>query len=911
ALVESLVTLLLRFTRTFCLRHLLALVLAVSLIPSGDAAWNDDEMMAVAGDELSEMPTFTEFQDAIQFVKDREQNAAARMAAARKASELAGEREDEQQFEAACWAALLAMQHGEKSTAAERIQFAKGLAYAVDAPDLEVLYLRTLSAEAEQQGNTVEAVQLLRNAITRTGEVDLAANPDFDPHFEIAHAQLRIGIILRQTGMFDIAVETYRECMENAIACDNFWLEMSVRNNLAFLLLERDRVEEAEILYLDIPLGREPQIDLLVSSGFAEIDIRRGNFTKAREEAERLLHDYCGSIKQYQSGVLKLMVARCSLGEGDLNAAKAACEEAVGLLESNYRQEGAKVTLGEILVKLGDVEDGIDLIKAVAKRSPVETEAIKAYRKLYQVYLAQNKNRKALSALEGFHRLREKHVTDGAATRIELLKADMQYEVESQQLRLKAAKARAARELAEARATNANSRARADQTTRNLLLVALGLFGVTIFTFSFLKKKHLHERALKEVEQELNVELSQLVEEKSAELVRQFERQSELEKSLERRRRDESIGQLTGNVAHDFNNLLQVVTNANEIVQANPSLTNAEQEILRVSEQSVETGASIVKQLLAYARQQRLEPQLVSLSGFFKQTGGLLQAAARGKCSLHISDESRGSALSIDPTQLTTALINLIANAVDAMPEGGEVELRAYCPTSNQAAELGIPADEVGTFAVIEVIDEGHGMTEEEKQKALEPFYSTKVEANGTGLGLSSVYGFVRQSHGELAILNSRTGGVRVAMSFPVAEEDSVTDTSDVSHGAVFGSARVLVVEDNAAVGKVLAIKLEGLGYQVDVCRSADEAKLWLTDQAKHIDILLSDINMVGDMDGLDLAKWAVQSFPSTRTVLMSGYHTREDVPGVVVLPKPFSTLQLSHALSTEHSWDSMNTGLL
>ncbi len=408
------------------------------------------------------------------------------------------------------------------------------------------------------------------------------------------------------------------------------------------------------------------------------------------------------------------------------------------------------------------------------------------------------------------------------------------------------------------------------------------------------------EKRLKNVQQRHNSALVQVVNQTSEALSREVTERVELEKSLERKRRDEAIGKLTGNVAHDFNNLLQVIISTNEHLRSKAlAYTEIDRELIATSTKSAQIGASIVRQLLAYARQQVLAPQSIPLDRYFEGTSDLLKAAVTRPSVLEVDNSCGELRIKVDPTQLTTSLINLLTNALDAMPDGGKIRLAARPFGSNPEDMNEWNPESFHDHLLIEVIDEGKGLTAEEKKHVFEPFYSTKPTATGTGLGLSSVLGFVQQSGGDIKIFDNLDSGLRVAMVFPTSEEPSVFADEAVGGFAPVGG-RVLIVEDNSSVAYSVRNDLEQLGFETHWVDNGREAIELFIDGCVF-DAVVSDVRMPGDVSGIELRDWTRQNYPETGFVLMSGYSYVDTNPErSSFLQKPFTPTELLQAICSE-----------
>jgi PAS domain S-box-containing protein len=367
-------------------------------------------------------------------------------------------------------------------------------------------------------------------------------------------------------------------------------------------------------------------------------------------------------------------------------------------------------------------------------------------------------------------------------------------------------------------------------------------------------------------------ELEKLVESRTAELVRSDAERRALEERVRRSERLDALGQLTGGVAHDFNNLLTAVLGgAEEILDSVPPghpLREPAETILA----GAERGAELTRRLLAFSRQQPLRPQDVDVVAALLNMRGLLRRAAGERVELLLPSPLPGRpavVARVDPVQLETAVLNLVANARDAMPEGGQVNVSVELrPADGRSGELA-----AGHYVVVAVSDGGTGMTAEVLARAMEPFFTTKEVGRGTGLGLSMVYGFAQQSGGTAEIDSTPGLGTTVRLLLPAAagpaEPKAETGAPTLRPG---GGERILVVEDDPLVRAQLGIQLESLGYAVESAVDAPSALARLRDGEAHFDLLLTDVVMPGGMGGVQLAAEARRLRPHLAIVLSSGF---------------------------------------
>ncbi|MGO4479485.1 response regulator [Massilia sp. 2TAF26] len=387
------------------------------------------------------------------------------------------------------------------------------------------------------------------------------------------------------------------------------------------------------------------------------------------------------------------------------------------------------------------------------------------------------------------------------------------------------------------------------------------------------------------------LELESLVSARTEEL-------SAAQHALQRSQKLEAIGKLTGGVAHDFNNILQVVGGNLELLQRR--LPDGEgRQLLGSALQAVERGGKLSAQLLAFARRQPLQPVVVNPGRIVGGMDDLLRRALGETIQI---ETVRGGGLwntVVDPNQLENVILNLAINARDAMPGGGRLTIEignALLDDSYVAAEPDITP---GQYVMIAVSDTGSGMGREVLERACEPFFTTKPEGVGTGLGLSMAYGFVKQTGGHFKIYSEPGEGTTVKMYFPRSFEAENTATRLTGGPVEGGSETVLVVEDDPAVQRTVVEMLGSLGYSVLKADNATAA-LCIVKSGMPIDLLFTDVVMPGPLRSPELARQAKELLPGLAVLFTSGYTQNAIVhggrldPGVELLSKPYGREQLA-----------------
>ncbi len=336
--------------------------------------------------------------------------------------------------------------------------------------------------------------------------------------------------------------------------------------------------------------------------------------------------------------------------------------------------------------------------------------------------------------------------------------------------------------------------------------------------------------------------------------------------------RMEALGQLTGGVAHDFNNLLTIIIGNLELLE--PKLTDEQQTtLLHEALSAAELGTKLIDKLLAHGRRGQLRPSRLDVNEAIGDTLALLSRTLSPRIKLRTVLAREIWPIDADRAQFRNALINLAVNAQDAMPDGGDIVVR----TSNVRIDSYI-AEETGVvpghYVRISVTDNGQGMTPEVRRRALEPFFTTKTPGKGTGLGLATVYGFVRQSGGQVTLYSEVGLGTTISLYFPAATSDITVPPAEDSPAAPDVAATgqtVLVVEDDAAIRRLSLERIEALGYRAIAAADAEEA-LAIIEKTPEIDALFTDIVMPGPMSGLDLARRVRADRPEIAILLTSGF---------------------------------------
>jgi PAS domain S-box-containing protein len=382
--------------------------------------------------------------------------------------------------------------------------------------------------------------------------------------------------------------------------------------------------------------------------------------------------------------------------------------------------------------------------------------------------------------------------------------------------------------------------------------------------------------------------------------IRDLTSRQKMEEELRQSQKMEAIGQLTGGLAHDFNNLLTVITGNLEMLEMSLKDSN-QRELLKDAQDAAQDGAKLTGQLLAFGRRQPLNPKPTDLAPLISNFSELLRRTLGESIELHIRVTGSGNLCVVDAPQLQNALLNLAINARDAMPRGGKLTIDISRTRLDVDYAQMYPDIRTGRYVLVAVTDTGSGMSEEVRQRAFEPFFTTKPTGAGTGLGLSMVYGFVKQSGGNIQIYSELGQGTSVRIFLPLAE--SVHTSEELAPGAgemdamPRGSETILVVEDDARVRRVTTARLRSLGYEVIEADNGAAAFALLAAHPK-IAMIFTDVVMPGGMNGDELAEAALAAKPDLKVLFTSGYAepavARQGLGAGAWLKKPYTAAELA-----------------
>ena len=371
------------------------------------------------------------------------------------------------------------------------------------------------------------------------------------------------------------------------------------------------------------------------------------------------------------------------------------------------------------------------------------------------------------------------------------------------------------------------------------------------------------------------------------------------EAALRQGQKMEATGQLTGGMAHDFNNILQVIRANLDLLKGEVGDNAAMASRVQSATAAADRGARLTQQLLAFARRQPLTPQPTNVARLVGDLADLMRHSLGERIAIELKVTDDPWNAKVDAGQLENAILNLSINARDAMPDGGTVRVEVSNATLDRRYAALHPDVTPGPYVLVDVGDTGTGMPPEVVAQAFDPFFTTKGDGRGTGLGLSMVYGFVRQSNGHIRIDSAIGQGTSVKLYLP-RTEDPVPEEQTDSGSAVSGTERILVVEDSEDVRRAVVDMLAGWGYRVEAAEDPDVA-LALLEKDPAFDLLFTDIVMPGTITAVELAQHAQRLRPGIAVLLTSGFarglipdHTRSGYP---MIAKPYSSDALSAKL--------------
>lgn len=386
---------------------------------------------------------------------------------------------------------------------------------------------------------------------------------------------------------------------------------------------------------------------------------------------------------------------------------------------------------------------------------------------------------------------------------------------------------------------------------------------------------------------------------------RDVTQEKSLEHQLQQAQRMEAIGQLTGGIAHDFNNLLTVITGNTDLLMDALDDNPRMQTLVKLISDAAERGSGLTRNLLAFSRRQSLKPASINVNQLIENMDNLLRSSLSREHSLQLQLHYPLKNARVDAVQLESSLLNLTINARDAMPEGGKLTIATSEAVLNHHDQTETAATATDDYLCITITDTGEGISQPDLDKIFEPFFTTKPHGKGSGLGLSMVFGFIKQSGGHLRVESVPGTGTTFRLYLPISEHlDSPAERPSATHLArPEGPQTILLVEDNELVRQSAVQQLRQAGFEVLAAADAAQAFAWLASD-QQIDLLFTDIVMPGGMNGVELAGEARRTHPDLPVLLTSGYneaagYENSDLPtGVAMLTKPYRREMLLNQLT-------------
>ena len=387
----------------------------------------------------------------------------------------------------------------------------------------------------------------------------------------------------------------------------------------------------------------------------------------------------------------------------------------------------------------------------------------------------------------------------------------------------------------------------------------------------------------------------------------------ETERQLYQSQKLDAIGKLTGGVAHDFNNMLTVISGNTETLVAELKQQPELQRVARLIDDAAERCAELIQHLLAFARRQPLQPRNVEINAAISDIAKLLRPTLGEQIQIETVLEQGPMTAHIDPSRLTNAVLNMAINARDAMPNGGKLLLETHRVVLDEAYAQANADVVAGAYVMLAVSDSGTGMPADVQEKAFEPFFTTKEVGKGSGLGLSMVYGFVKQSGGHIKIYSEEGHGTTIKLYLPPGEGASEVAASTAPQ-AEGGAETIFVVEDDPLVRSFVTAQLQSLGYRT-IAAPDSKVALELIEAGQEFDLLFTDVVIPGGMSGRELADKVATLRPGLKILYTSGYtdnaivhHGKLD-DGVLLLTKPYRRNQLAEMIRKALAGNGMAAG--
>ncbi len=787
---------------------------------------------------------------------------------------------------------------------------ARGLQHCAVSEDLSAIspfvashLMRARAVAAFRDGRPTDAMEKIALAIGYARRSGSAA--------QLGNALMNRGLMLYEHGLLDEALMAYDEASElTSIVAPDDPLATLLSFNLGLVYIAAGQYQQALVnlragLDWAIETGQvQRQLIAQTYLGFAFLGLEQP--TKAIEGLSPLLDRPPVTFTPDAVSNGLLVRAKANLALGRLAEARRDIDRGLGMVKAS---DGSDLRHCQLELVQADVEilEGRDVVaqqllnRVLAHTSGAGvSEHLEALEKLEAIYERAGDYPRALVLSRRLFERRQEQIGENYESRLSMLQVATDMANRENEL-----------SLLEQRGIAASAAARTDRYVRNGVLFGSLLVCALIFVLV----SHRSSRLVSEARLKANQELERQVFERTAELSAQAEQTAKLQsqraklaRELALADKERAVGQLTQGITHDFNNVLMVLARSAE--ELRHGATAQQRALLDEIEAAIDSGSGLTRSLLSYARMQPLNPQYLRLDFFIEEVESLLQRTLGPGITL--SCRLCPAAVVVDASALSTALLNLVINARDAMAEQGEVAVAVF-PVAGASPPL----------INIQVTDTGKGMTKEVLNRGTEPYFTTRGDSGGTGLGLSMVAGFAQQSGGKLVLGNAPSGGARITLQLPAApireqsmisrgagdqalpepargpdrDANLIADSSHEasSEGRQPEDGTALLVEDHPGVAAVLTAGLEQLGYEVTQVDSAERA-LETLQNAPPPALLVSDLGLTGPMDGLTLVRQVRCDHPRSAVVVTTG-RTQQGLDDFVVLTKPFRMAQLKTAV--------------
>ncbi|MFT7243827.1 MAG: signal transduction histidine kinase/Tfp pilus assembly protein PilF [Candidatus Azotimanducaceae bacterium] len=704
-------------------------------------------------------------------------------------------------------------------------------------------------------------------------------NPEMNDQVIAVTIMHNRGVSLMLSGLTDLAVKAFESADQNksVLAVDEA-LPTILAYNLGYVQAQAGNHEGALRSYAIVIPWLE-STGQLVRAYIAHTQISlslsgTGQYARALQELTPWMDRTDLSVSPDSAAQAQLALGKAYLGLERVDEAKANLLKGIQIAtesDNPSRLRELSMAYGELLLEYQDSVQAIRYLTSFLDRFSVDNKSLElgpAHRLLARAYAKNNQFEDALN-----HSLMAADAVNAAQgedflRRLASLSISNELDVKDQQLY-----------VAEERQKALEAQRRLTQMTQAGAFGAIAVLFILVLFYFNQRSRVRESKVSKVVAERLQKEVEIRTQEVQQALRQSYEaeqQRAEMELRLAKDEKLRLIGQLTGGVAHDFNNLLTVIQLSSELLQID--LPENQQKLAKDIITASNSGKAITSGLLAYARQQVLQPTFIDLKAFFTANNSIFRRALHGLVQLEtvISDQDLPLLIRADAGQLVSAVLNLILNAREASKAGSSIRVSVR--------------REAGKVAIV-ICDFGLGMSPEEVKHAVEPFYTTKGPAEGSGLGLAMVDGFMNQSGGELRVESEPGAGTTVTLLFELAAPEAPFDSPTAGLAAAGAGQSILLVEDDPQIRDVVKMALESSGYKVSLAENGDEA-LAKMESTTQFDLLISDLMMPGTLSGEQLIEAVRILIPALPVLLMTGYaaYVPDQHP---ILIKPFKLKDL------------------